>query len=307
MGSLKHRVMSALRLLIGKLPTLSNARWMKSLISLFLAFAIGLSIGLWTRQKTASIQTETVSASNQLRNLVEENATSIRNSTDEAERQKKIEALLEKILNLFMIDISLRMTQKPLVIADVPVAVSTPGLAPPNATPLRVERPTVDRSSILQLEKALLRATPNEALADLEKLKVSDFGDLLKTSQPLAAEQIRELYGRWRGNLEYIDGRATEGLSVSVGPRGPDVYRYSITIEKSGRRRSNSSGEGSLKDFSGGGNESPAVYVSIAGGEQYLQMYHVLSSQNWMGNLYEKKGDAYVPVGRFTLTRTRSN
>lgn len=284
-----------------------------SLRTLALGIVLGGGMGWWFFSP-ASAEKPVVKSSAEARDeaaqrLLQDSANEIARITDADERQKRAEDLLEKILKLFMVDLSLRLRDTP----TPPAASLMPEPTPQASAPTAGAEERAHLSGLPQTrvyEKALEHlADPDKINEVLDQLAKQDFTKAFSKTNPPNPLQAEPLFGTFTGKIELFNDRAPWDLrlSVSVGNaaerRNPE-YNYAIVVTKAPGHVSRSNGRGGLKGFSIS-SENPDMFF-VEAGDDVLQLYRSKRFDGFNGLLYEGPNKfSMKATGRVLLNKAR--
>jgi hypothetical protein len=280
-----------------------------SRLSLFAIVILTFGIGWYAGQKSVPtpeptapppIDTKGIEA----QRLLEDGAKEIAAISDENLRRQKAEELLEKMLKLFMIDLSLRLQRTEAELAakpaEPPPAPTHPPARPEKEFPNSGQAPTTAPTKGLtpeqrrRFEMTVVNSDNpsdiNRALRELAKLP---FDDIFKGSKDPTPQQTESLFGTFSGQVIFYDGRPPWRLRIQLSPEPGSTLEYPsyvsvIHVTNAAGKNSQSRGRGSLKGFSVG-SQDPLMFF-VESGDDVFQLYKSKSSAGFVGLLFEAEG-----------------
>lgn len=290
-----------------------SLKWITTL-TLIAAFAFGA--GRWSAPSPvvdrASPETEPSVRESEAIRILQEGATEIATISNPSERQRLQVDLLEKLVKLFMVDLSLRISETSEIepgesptLQEPPVTdVAEPEVPPPAPTPARVSPEqrgvlvyrVVDAPNAEQLRQSL------DAFSQLDPMPA------YREARTAREEELLPLMGRHRGVIETFEGNKTWRVTLDVSrsakwtPSSPS-YRLAVRIVHGPGSTSNSTGDGPLSQFRlNNGDNPPAFFIDVR--ENALQLYPRADGRGLVGLYLESKNRSPLkPAGRVILDR----
>ncbi len=286
---------------------------MKYVLALLLA-GICFWAGRYSMNLTASVvPVNAASNCNEIESFRADFAEYQQLKTD-AEKFKKADEILGKIMTIFLADLAMRVKSVPESKSAVePVAVENKAivheLAPPILTPSEVTASAESQQRIwLKNETLVAQATTEKELAEaLKAVESKDLFSELKSGTPLKPEQVTAINGHYVGEITFFD--RSSKLEVDWNAeyamvRGKWRGTSSITLTRPGKQASSSSSKGDLGFTSVA--QGQGILVKVEGGEGYLQLYPGIDGERLNGNYYKKKAiDKFTKTGTISLQRVR--
>lgn len=252
-----------------------------------------------------------------LSELTENDLEAIASTENPNLRQQKIEALLSKVVQLFIVDLGLRI-QNPLAtkVEDTKLSftkavdtkaedkkplineltkIKTGELAGAEADDAKPDKASI-RKQIQKLANVADVSEVPEALAATARANIYDD---FKSAARLSNNQIRSLEGKWVGEVTNQSTALIDPINLELqkGSKANE-FRYLVQIKKgTGTRRS--SGSGALKDWLSIDGE---IFVQISG--DYISLVYDHNLDQWFGHYYQKRSvSTYQPIGTVALSR----
>lgn len=291
-----------------------------SVLPLVIGLVVGVVIGRgWQRDPAPPpvAPPEISEREREARELLQQEAQKIAAMPDSPERQAKQDELLEKVMKLFLIDVSLRLAEHKKA-ASVPVpAVPAPAQAHETAPPPPTKSQTDEAAKSTRdqakenfrrnrLFARIVEATDaNQVRRELKDFASKDLSSDLKSSNPLPKDQAQALIGSYEGLVNLDNGeRWNATMEITPIQDKPDQYHQEIKLSKNGRVFSNSNGNGHLDDFRYTDNGRPQIYVNIGG--DYMQLMAAPDLPGFIGIHYTSNSiRELIPDGRITFRKIR--
>jgi hypothetical protein len=242
---------------------------------------------------------------------------------NDAERLKKADEILAKMMTIFLHDLGIKLFQ------------NTNEKSKNNLNSSDVQPPKDGQISLSDLKNKMAltqnQMTPVGSIADwknveksrhyiktekeradfLGKVQIPDFDDALKQSSVFANKTgyISLLQGRFTGkadvklNEKYLSWDIEMSINGTL-EKGSFEGKSSIKLSRDGKVFSDSSGNGTLRAFREFNSDSDAILMR-AGPDVYFQVYFLKDNDSLVGNVYyrEEEDDPYKKIGTLQLRR----
>lgn len=298
------------------------------LIGSLLIATVGFTVGRWSAPESQSasapepLEELPSPRENETAALLEAGAKDIASTADAVERQRKSEELLEKLVKLFMIDVSLRLqknepTDSPQTVAahSVPTPPPQPQAPAANASPQGTSPPSSANQPAADAARRaaiLLRVIEAESPIQLRQA-MNDLAQMnpmptYENARTVTESDLEVLMGRHEGQIELFQDRTSWRLTLEISrstrwtATNPS-YRLIVRIRKGPNSTSASTGDGPITQFRMNPGDSPPAYF-VDFNENALQLYPKSSNDGFVGLYLESKNRSpLTPVGRITLNR----
>lgn len=246
----------------------------------------------------------------------------LKNATPE-ERQAKTDEMLGKVIQLFLVDLGLKLE---LLKADVQTSqaqvVSCAKCPQPVATDHKTAEGIasggpVDHSQAVANRKKfeiqiIDSADPREITSLLSSVTSADVGEEFKSGETPSGHQMAKYAGKFSGQIIPLD--RTQAVLYMVLDLKPDTSgknrnKYEIKIGKDPKKfNSISAGEGSMEHFATNGDPSSPLFIQVRGdhkGSDYFQLYYIKHLEQFRGIFYatKEKNQPATPIGAVTLQK----
>ncbi|MDG0815236.1 hypothetical protein [Bdellovibrio svalbardensis] len=242
------------------------------------------------------------------------------------DRYKKADEILGKIVTVFLADLGLKLSFKPLNPALLEGACAIPGLAPavtptPSpapqqsnmSTPPAATTPTIVKTPawILNEKRIANMDREEDILRALKQNPIEDLFTTLKSSHDISRGEALIIEGRFQGEIHFFDRKKHKSdwilyweiNDITAQGRTSSSSLITLTEKSNGKTFSRSRGNQMLKNFTRP-DGSKALIVNVNDDDGYIQIYPVGGTDQWVGNYYEKsKIGEYNFVGQVTLNR----
>ncbi len=226
---------------------------------------------------------------------------------DSAEKYKKADELLGKVMVLFLADLSINLKSSTTSVA----AVVKPEVVPVEnkveaSVQIEKNQPAENKpntQSIAAAENKLIAAqTENEALKLLKSVEISDIGKDLHNTKPLSEKQLNLVNGKFIGVVTFDDKnkepwRIEWELHAEL-VNGKVTGTQLITLSDSKKVFSRSRSNNLIQDFSAFAGDSSAILINSYGDDGYIQLYPFANTGKIFGNYYLKsKDNSFKKIG----------
>lgn len=226
---------------------------------------------------------------------------------DANEKLKKADELLGKMMQVFVADLGLHLSQDDMKKFGQLPEPTPPRPSPKEAAPelptAQAMRPQNLNPSVRRLRVEILNANSEEQMQKITKeFANQDFSKSLQNSTNLTPDEIQNLNGSFEGTISWLDPqkkpwRAT--MSFNGQQRDSQVKGKAqvIFFDDRGKQTSNSTSSGDLsKGFS---QFSDSILIEC--GNQYLQLIYFPQANEFRGNLYENVKGQYQLTANIIL------
>lgn len=247
---------------------------------------------------------------------------------DQEQKYQKADEILGKIVQIFLADLGLRVTDAKIHLAKLQATGSGAQIAAEAqavaAQPMRgaemsrsqsgskvASAAAVPSTSEWQKAESRLSSIENDQDADkfLKDARIPDFLAELKTSNGISSldSVTQAILGKYAGEIAFQDGSGTLwGMSIEADGRIENqklVGKELIVLSKDGQPFSTTKGSGDIKAFRKFAGGSSAVLMEIAD-SYYFQLYYQKEQDAFIGNFYQKGDGASYPFkGTVHLTK----
>jgi hypothetical protein len=224
----------------------------------------------------------------------------------DAEKYKKADEILGKIMAIFMADLGIHLKEAAAKVSPTPLSGTSPSPSPTaitksiaQATPAPLFKPFDDKD---------LRAI-NSPQAEKAFLKAEQFSDpkfaLFNASQVQSLNSTM-LQGCFQGNLTYSDGRRVQTIKLWMGklPESPSYISFKVVYLQNGKLWAKDSG--SIQNHFLSENSSDQnnfIFYPFPG--FYLQLFYNPGPHKLIGTQYQfQSNSTYIPTGTLSLQRS---
>lgn len=288
---------------------------MKDFVKIFLGLSALAGAFLWGRHYGASLSKhseeyrELVRANQELsfaKSELENLKTKLQNIADQA-GNKKTDELLAQILNVFLVDLGLRVQQLKAPSQDVSVAevkTEMPAQVEEKKPEVKIEKNI--SGQVKSAEWMLVNAPDEKSVQSaLKKVQTRNFSSELRAAKEASGEsECQEFLGSYRGSIKDINNKYFGSMdlnlkSISTAPRTSRVAGRAAWYSEVHKTSVE-------KNFSGCGlkvRHKSARYLELKE-NQFVQIYKLNSFEKIAGNFYEvlPNGTSKL-VGSFVLNR----
>ena len=294
------------------------------IFAVLILVGISLSIGYFFGQRErAPIEQSAAVIETKLQELVSRELRVYETQTDADEKLKKANEILGQIVEIFLLDLGLRLTPNSQIIAteeraNVPEKLATgpPQIAPTEQSvrvgPIPVSArnlPPVNTVQVLKrIETKVNEATSDEeAFEALEELKHVDIGPTLKKKRALLPDQVQSIRGHFVGSVEMTDKSPAWLVDMNILADQVNPIKnskYEILIERDGKQIGKTTGSGSLKDFFGTEEGDGGIVIDSNGNDGFMRVFWHARLDKFLGVMYlmDAAGEP-KPAGRVRLSR----
>jgi hypothetical protein len=226
------------------------------------------------------------------------------------ERYKKADEILGKIVTVFLAELGLKLSFKPInpamiegscaipLTAATPLAAATPSTMSSEPAPTPEQTPLAPKTSSnewVKMERQLRTIHDEEkALEELRNMQIPDFFGALTEAKNVESADDLEMNGTYVGDITFFDKKAFPSdwnIRMRIQFRSTDTAQNNsyITLSKKSDNKtfstSRSNRDGIVKqNFSRPGG-SQALIVNVYGDDGYVQIYPLGGNRRtWVGN-----------------------
>lgn len=292
---------------------------LKSLLICISSLALGIAIGAWgLRPNPAPATSFDPEFIERMQHFADVDIEEYYRLKSAEEKFNKADEILGKIMQIFLADLGLHMSQSAQDASKIKFVpppppekfVETPKLepvkAPAKPKPKEVSKRRQSEDRVVNLR------TDRDLRAALQEVRISDLESELKQTSAFANrnETLSAINGRFAGLSQVsISGKARE-WEVSLDLAG-SVVRNSfngnihIQLNENGKAFSNTRGSGDIRDlreFTGGDSKALLLKVSPS---IYFQLYFARDLDQLVGNVYKRENEdaTFAPIGTVALKR----
>jgi hypothetical protein len=274
------------------------------LISTLLALAVGLALGYFSGNKESTLDSAQVTQL-ALRSLSETDYQEYLSLKDSPEKLRKADDLLGKIMQLVLADIGIHSRTRPGPTAAPLVAFPANSAA---ATATAKTDVVVAPRKWLEVEQKVVSGnSESEILEALKAVEIPELFHELRTSQALSNDQLRQINGRYTGEILFYDGGEpwhVEWTVAADSKNGILSGKQDLKLSKNGTVFSHANNDGALKDFSAASGVSKAIFVKANGDSGYMQLWEANALQRLAGVYFLKENiDQLKAIGTVNLQR----
>ena len=268
------------------------------------ALLFGVALGYFSGNRESTLDSAEVTQ-RALRALSESDYQEYLRLKDSPEKLRKADELLGKIMQLVLADIGLNAA-KPRAASP---ALEAPAAASSPAAKVTLKPDTVGAGrKWLEVEQKVVNGnSETEALEALKGVEIADMFQELRASQPLSSDQLRQINGRYVGEITFYDGAEPwhmEWLVQADQKNGGLSGKQDIKLSKNGKVFSHTNNDGTLKDFSAAAGNSKAIFLKANGDSGYLQLWEANALQRLAGVYFSKETiDRFKAIGTVNLER----
>ena len=241
---------------------------------------------------------------------------------NQAEKFKKADEILSKIMTVFLADLGLRqllpaetpVPQNPTTTVQTqePAPSSAPTTAPTEDTQNIPTAPNAGREAarLKRFEMRLINSNREADAKDaLKSLENKDLFSALKSAEPLTDRKFEIIMGHYTGEISFFDNKPgwiiEWDMNLRKTAKGWQGNQLITLTDAKGQIFSRYTGDGAVKQLSADSN-SQAIFVNVQGDDGYLQIYPVRHLDKIYGNYYGKKGlGEFVAKGTVVLQKIR--
>jgi hypothetical protein len=274
------------------------------LIPSLLALVAGLAIGYFSGNKESSLDSARVTERS-LRALSEADYQEYLALKDSPEKLRKADELLGKVMQLVLADIGIASGKRSAVPLAADAAPTLPGTVKAAAKTDVIVPP---RKWLDVEQKVVNGNSETEVLEALKGVELADIFHELRSSQSLSNDQLRQINGKYTGEITFYDGSEpwhVEWVVTADFKNGLLSGKQDIKLSKSGTVFSHSSNDGTLKDFTAASGASKALFVKTNGDAGYMQLWEANALQRLAGVYILKENlDQFKAIGTVNLQRS---
>ena len=138
-------------------------------------------------------------------------------------------------------------------------------------------------------------------------VEISDLFHELRTSQALSNDQLRQVNGKYTGEITFYDGSEPWHVEWTVSAdskNGILAGKQDLKLSKNGVVFSHANNDGALKDFTAASGTSKALFVKTNGDSGYMQLWEANALQRLAGVYFLKENiDQFKAIGTVNLQR----
>lgn len=292
------------------------------LIGLVIAFVSGRNYGEQTvveskeYKEDKSHKAECTQAEEELK-ITKEKFQNLLDSAD----LKKADEIYGKIMTIFLVDLSLRISEAkqkeldegkaklsmcvdPQANRAVEKVIEKPKTQHEEAKAKEPQFSRISAGRFKSTEWTLQNSTSNEEiLKNLEKVKITSVDRFLVDSPETKFSDLQKYYGTFRGRMVAIDGSNYGSLVITVGPHSEKRSSVSgeVKLYREGKVESTQQFNGETWGNTPSGYQGNMVKI----GQRFLQIYKIENADKIAGNFYERAPNGTTTlIGSFILNRT---
>ncbi|MBC7464940.1 MAG: hypothetical protein H7256_03020 [Bdellovibrio sp.] len=229
---------------------------------------------------------------------------------------KKQEEILAQILQIFLVDLGLRVSD-PEHFAKTTAQATTTGSLPPKLETQKthVEKPvallqkpekTFDYSKLKSYEWILQNSTgTNEIKKNLANVEIKDLNGFLKGARAATPQELESIYGTYRGRIIAVDNSEYGSLAITVNPitsaNGKITLKGSVKIYNNGQHNLDMNFNTDQLGYVGQGSRG----FVIDNMNRFFQVYKIPETQQLTGYFYDRMVNGTTKtIGSFVLNRT---
>lgn len=243
-----------------------------------------------------------------LKSDIENAKAKLQNIIDSTEN-KKSDEILSQILQVFLIDLGLKVHNQKLLKENTVIAPAIPAQTAETTNSQSIEPEqkapkAFDYKKLKSYEWILLNAQGSEDVAgNLKNLEVKNMDSYMAAATGTRPQDEAQLFGSYRGRIMDVTNKEYGTFSFEIVPwteEGKDQFKGSIKLFRNGRQES-------TNNFSGTGlgyrfENSSGIVINF--GNNYYQLYKIPQTQQIAGFYYERLVNGTTKtIGSFVLNR----
>ncbi len=238
--------------------------------------------------------------------------TKLQNILNTAETQKT-EELLAQILNVFLVDLGLRIQNQEAFLKikeqkaeetkappEVAIEKPKPARLPAERDEKKLETYLANQKKMKSFEWMLVNAqSSKEVKSILKNVEIKDLSSALKASKPGELSQFQSIFGSYRGRLMAIDGAPFSTLIFDI-TGNQEKANVKIQTIQNGRKNVHHSETDKLGFVM---PESSGLILNLGSASSFYQVYKTETNQ-LAGYFYERlQNGTTKTIGSFVLNR----
>lgn len=282
-------------------------------------FAIAFMIGTPSKDQSSESVQQILDTHSKLKSLSEHEYQDYLALKDDAEKYKKADELLGKVMVLFLADLSLKLQNSPNENHNIKPEPSptnetvTPQIQTSLAASQQSQPSQVAEVAWKSNDLKIMSSTTEREVADqLAKSEIKDLKTELRAAVPITQKQLDVINGKYEGVITFFEVNnkpwrvdwEIEGQMVNGHAEGKNW----ITLANDKKVFSRSRGDGKFKNFEAFSGGTQAILVNAYGDDGYMQLYPVEGMNKLVGNFYlitDKKNDQFNRAGIVSLTKVK--
>ena len=229
---------------------------------------------------------------------------------------RKQEEILAQILQIFLVDLGLRVSNPDAFAKPVIHPTTTDSLPPKIELPKpHVEKPVAllqkpekpfDYLKLKSYEWILQNSTgTNEIKKNLANVEIKDLNGFLKGAKAASPQELEPIYGTYRGRIIGVDKSEYGSLAITVNPitgaNGKVTLKGSVKIYNNGQHNLDMNFNTDQLGYIGEGSRG----FVIDNMNRFFQVYKIPETQQLTGYFYDRMVNGTTKtIGSFVLNRT---